>query len=95
MLLSELSIVHQPNALSITINIIKTIISKPKSNTNLVKIGEGITLVSSKKGFNAIQNLVTDSHQVRIRHPNYTTKSVSFYIIDGETKELVIALEPV
>jgi hypothetical protein len=83
------------NPLSVTITTLNAVTNEPIANANLEIVGEGITRISSQRGYNTIQNLIAGPHQIKVTHPNYTTQTVPFSIVSGETTELVVLLEPV
>lgn len=83
------------NPLSVTITTLNAITNEPVAKTKLEIVGEGISRTSSQRGYNTIQNLIPGPHQLKVEHPNYTTQTVPFTIISGETTELVVLLEPV
>ena len=83
------------NPLSVTITTLNAVTNQPIANANLEVVGEGITRISTQRGYNTIQNLIPGPHQIKVTHPNYTTQTVPFTIVNGETTELVVLLEPV
>lgn len=84
----------QTNPLSLTITTLKAVTNEPIANAKLEIVGEGITRISSARGYNTVQNLIVGPHQITVTHPNYVTQTVAFTIVTGETTELVIALAP-
>ena len=83
------------NQLSLTITTLNAVSNDPIPNVNLELVGEGITRVSSERGYNTITNLVAGSHQIKAMHPNYKPKAETFTVVTGETTELVLLLDPV
>jgi hypothetical protein len=83
------------NQLSLTITTLNAVSNDPIPNVNLELVGEGITRVSSERGYNTITNLVAGSHQIKAMHPNYKPKTETFTVVTGETTELVLLLETV
>ena len=83
------------NQLSLTITTLNSVSNDPIPNVNLELVGEGITRVSSERGYNTITNLVAGSHQIKAMHPNYKPKAETFTVVTGETTELVLLLETV
>lgn len=83
------------NQLSLTITTLNAVSNEPIANVNLELVGEGITRVSSERGYNTITNLVAGSHQIKAMHPNYKPKTATFTVVTGETTELVLLLEAV
>ena len=83
----------QTNPLSLTITTLRAVTNEPIANAVIEIIGEGITRVSSDRGYNTVQNLVAGPHRIEVSHPNFVTQTVSFTIVSGETTELVVSLE--
>jgi hypothetical protein len=83
------------NPLSLTVSTLEDVTNQPIANAQLEIVGEGITRVSSDRGYNTVQNLVSGPHQLTVTHPNYVTQTVSFTIVSGETTELIVLLQPV
>jgi len=81
------------NPLSLTITCLNKATNEPIPNVQLEIVGEGINRISSERGYNTIQNLVSGSHQISATHPNFKTQTLTFNIVSGETTELVIELE--
>ena len=81
------------NPLSLTITCLNKATNEPIPNVQLEIVGEGINRISSERGYNTIQNLVSGSHQISATHPNFKTQTLTFSIVSGETTELVIELE--
>lgn len=82
------------NPLSLTVSTVEALTNQAVSNAQLEIVGEGITRVSSERGYNTVQNLVSGPHQLSVTHPNYETQTVSFTIVSGETTELIVVLQP-
>lgn len=80
------------NPLSLTITTLEAGTSVPIANAQLEIVGEGITRVSSERGYNTVQNLVAGPHDVMVTHPNFVTQTVRFTVVSGETTELVVQM---
>lgn len=81
--------------MSLTTTVLEKDTNVPIANVNIEIVGEGITRVSSDRGYNTVLNLVSGPHTISATHPNYVTQNVPFTIVSGETTELVIILERV
>jgi len=81
--------------LSLTITTLDARNNDPIANADLVIVGEGITRVSSERGYNTVKNLPEGNHQLTVSHPNFATQTISFTTVSGETTELVITMENV
>lgn len=81
------------NPLSLTVTTLEAVTNQPIANANLEIVGEGISRVSSERGYNTVQNLVSGPHQLAISHPNFVAQTVPFTIVSGETTELVVVME--
>jgi hypothetical protein len=78
------------NQLSLTITTLNAVSNEPIANVNLELVGEGITSVSSERGYNTINSLVAGSHKIAEMHPNYKPKTETFTVVTGETTELLL-----
>jgi hypothetical protein len=85
----------QTNPLSLTITTLRAVTNEPIANANIEIVSEGITRISSDRGYNTVQNLVAGPHQIKVTHPNFVTQTVSFTVVSGETTELIVVLEGV
>ncbi|MES2544807.1 MAG: hypothetical protein V4548_07970 [Bacteroidota bacterium] len=81
------------NPLSLTITTLEAVTNLPIANVNIELVGEGITRVSSDRGYNTVQNLVSGNHQLGTSHPNFVSQTIPFTVVSGETTELVVVLE--
>ncbi len=80
------------NPLSPTITTLEAGTKMPIANAQLEIVGEGITRVSSERGYNTVQNLVGGPHDVVATRPNFVTQTVHFTVVSVETTELVVQM---
>lgn len=80
------------NPLSLTITTLEAGTQVPIANAQLEIVGEGITRISSERGYNTVQNLASGPHDLLATHPNFVTQTVRFTVVSGETTELVVQM---
>lgn len=80
------------NPLSLTITTLEVDTLQPIPNAQLEIVGEGITRVSSARGYNTVQNLAAGPHDLLATHPNFVSQTVRFTVVSGETTELVVQM---
>lgn len=79
--------------LSLTVLVLDAGTKLPIPNVNIEILGEGISRLSTDRGYNRVQNLVAGRHSLTAKHPNFVTQTVNFTIVNSETTELVVLLE--
>lgn len=79
--------------ISLTITTIDIATQLPIPNVNIELVGEGITRISSDRGYNTVLNLVSGTHTLAATHPNYKPATVEFTIVNNETTELILQME--
>ena len=80
------------NPLSLTITTLEAGTQMPVPSAQLDIVGEGITRISSDRGYNTVQNLAAGPHDLSATHPNFESQTVHFNIVSGETTELVVQM---
>ena len=80
------------NPLSVTITTLEAGTQQPIANAQLEIVGEGITRVSSERGYNTVQNLVAGPHNLSATHPNFEPQTLHFTVVSGETTELLVQM---
>jgi Carboxypeptidase regulatory-like domain len=78
--------------LSLTTTMLDATTGLPVPNVTVTIVGENITRKSSVRGYNTILNLTQGDHELTVSHPNYTTQSHKFSVVNGETTEVVMKL---
>lgn len=81
--------------LSLTITTLDAGTNLPVAKANLEIVGQGITRVSSDRGYNTVRNLPEGSYQLNVSRPNYATQTIPFTTVRGETTELVVYLQSI
>lgn len=51
----------------------------PIPNVNTEIWGEGISRLSTDRGYNRVQNLTAGRHSLTAKHPNFVTQTVNYY----------------
>ena len=80
------------NPLSVTITTLEAGTQQPVPNVQLEIIGEGISRVSSERGYNTVQNLAAGPHDLSATHPNFEPQTLHFTVVSGETTELLVQM---
>ena len=80
------------NPLSVTITTLEAGTQQPIANAQLEIVGEGITRVSSERGYNTVQNLAAGPHDLSATHPNFEPQTLHFTVVSGETTELLVQM---
>lgn len=80
------------NPLSVTITTLEAGTQQPIANAQLEIVGEGITRVSSERGYNTVQNLAAGPHDLSAAHPNFEPQTLHFTVVSGETTELLVQM---
>lgn len=80
------------NPLSLTITTLEADTQQPIPNAQLEIVGEGISRVSSARGYNTVQNLAAGPHDLLATHPNFVSQTLRFTVVSGETTELVVQM---
>lgn len=80
--------------LSLVITTLDQRTKEPVAKAKLEIVGVDIKRVSSKRGYNKVAHLSEGRHEITVSQPNYTTKTVEFTVVSGETTELIVYLDP-